>query len=339
MWGSDHRSDRAYASTVAQEERGPGPETTAETRAVAPILVTGTHRSGTTWVGRALSLSREATPIHEPFNPALPWTWLEEPAPRWFWLVTAEDDPEMSRQVENVVAFRPPASKMMARAGAFRERAAVLRQLMTAQRARLRRRRALVKDPLALFSAEWLADRFGSQNVVLIRHPAAFASSLKRLNWQFDFRNLSEQPQLVDRYLERFREDLDIACDAELDVIDQSILLWRMLNSVALDLGATHSDWAVLRYEDLATDPRTEFRSLYGHLGLRWGDHVERRLLGLTAAGPGEVPSTETGGVRRNSAEAMWTWTSRLTPREIARVRAGTEDVASSLYPSQEWSR
>lgn len=34
-----------------------------------PILVTGSHRSGSTWVGRMISASPEVFYIHEPFNP------------------------------------------------------------------------------------------------------------------------------------------------------------------------------------------------------------------------------------------------------------------------------
>lgn len=33
-----------------------------------PILVTGSHRSGSTWVGRMLALSPSVGYIHEPFN-------------------------------------------------------------------------------------------------------------------------------------------------------------------------------------------------------------------------------------------------------------------------------
>jgi len=33
-----------------------------------PILVTGSHRSGTTWAGRSLVLAPNTAYIHEPFN-------------------------------------------------------------------------------------------------------------------------------------------------------------------------------------------------------------------------------------------------------------------------------
>src|SRR5688500_10504228 len=37
-------------------------------RANNPILVTGAHRSGTSWVGRIIALSPAVFYIHEPFN-------------------------------------------------------------------------------------------------------------------------------------------------------------------------------------------------------------------------------------------------------------------------------
>ena len=35
-----------------------------------PILVTGAHRSGTTWIGKMLALAPGVGYIHEPFSPA-----------------------------------------------------------------------------------------------------------------------------------------------------------------------------------------------------------------------------------------------------------------------------
>ena len=41
---------------------------TIEGGAQRPILVTGAHRSGTTWVGKMLAASREVAYISEPLN-------------------------------------------------------------------------------------------------------------------------------------------------------------------------------------------------------------------------------------------------------------------------------
>ena len=65
-------------------------------------------------------------------------------------------------------------------------------------KARLRDRRPLLKDPFAVFSVPWFADRLHCQVVIVVRHPVAFASSLKRLEWSFDFGDLLAQSMLMD---------------------------------------------------------------------------------------------------------------------------------------------
>jgi hypothetical protein len=74
----------------------------------------------------------------------------------------------------------------------------------------------LIKDPIALFAAEWLADVFGVRVVVLIRHPAAFAASLKRLNWTHPFGDFLAQPLFMRDLLAPFEEDIRRFAAAEL---------------------------------------------------------------------------------------------------------------------------
>lgn len=55
-------------------------------------------------------------------------------------------------------------------------------------------KRALLKDPFAVFSVPWFAKKLNCQIVITVRHPAAFASSLQRLGWNFDFKDLLDHP-------------------------------------------------------------------------------------------------------------------------------------------------
>lgn len=48
-------------------------------------------------------------------------------------------------------------------------------------------RRLLIKDPLAYFSSKWFAKSYDMDVLILIRHPAAFAASLKQQGWYFPF--------------------------------------------------------------------------------------------------------------------------------------------------------
>src|SRR4029453_10926731 len=57
--GQPRCSDERIGTTLAERDSGRR----------RPLLVTGAHRSGTTWVGRMIDLSPEGGYINEPFNP------------------------------------------------------------------------------------------------------------------------------------------------------------------------------------------------------------------------------------------------------------------------------
>src|SRR5215831_9468235 len=71
-----------------------------------PILVTGAHRSGTTWVGRMLALAPGVGYIHEPFNPRTPAGLSSAPFDRYFTVVTTENEGRYLPGLERTVAFR-----------------------------------------------------------------------------------------------------------------------------------------------------------------------------------------------------------------------------------------
>ncbi len=80
------------------------------------------------------------------------------------------------------------------------------------------------------------------------------------------------------------------------------------------------------------------FERLYDRLGLRWSDAVAGRIARLNGEGNRTViPDGDRGGVVRDSRAAAWTWTGRLSPEEIERVRMGTADVASRVYSADDW--
>jgi hypothetical protein len=65
----------------------------------------------------------------------------------------------------------------------------------------LRLGRLIIKDPIGALSSDWLARNFDLEVVVLVRHSAAFAASLKRLNWRhpFEHYNASGMGQTLHR--------------------------------------------------------------------------------------------------------------------------------------------
>src|SRR5262249_14420834 len=152
-----------------------------------PILVTGAHRSGTTWVGRMLALAPGVAYVHEPFNPRTAAGLSPARFDRYFTVVTSENEARYRPGLERTLSFRYGLGAQLGWLRGTADVARTGRDWYRTERSRLTGARPLMKDPIALLSAEWLVETFDMDAVVLIRHPAAFAASLKRLGWKHSF--------------------------------------------------------------------------------------------------------------------------------------------------------
>lgn len=305
-----------------------------------PILVTGSIRSGTTWVGRMLAASPSVGYIHEPFN-----AWIEKHAGicgarfhHWLPYLTSENALAYRRPIQRMLEFQYNLMGAMGQIRSWKDIKPVWKEWTTFREHRAHQRTALVKDPLAVFSAEWLADTFDMTVIVLIRHPAAFASSMKRLDWDTPFQHLLDQPLLVRDHLQPFQSELGEYARAPHGTIDRAVLLWRMTYYVVSCYRQSHPDWIYIRHEDLSRDPLGRFRDLYARLGLEYSPQVQAVICEHSnSVNPGEVPATWPHALKRDSRSSMWTWKQRLGQAEVDRVRAQTADVASEFYAEGDW--
>ena len=200
-------------------------------------------------------------------------------------------------------------------------------------------RRALLKDPFAVFSAAWFARKLNSRVVISVRHPLAFVSSLKRLNWSFDFQDLLDQPLLMRDHLEPYRSQMR-SVQSE-DIVEQAALLWKMIYHTvhAMRILRLNSDFIIVRHEDLSRDSVNGFRNLYASLGLDYTHHVEKIILESSSSeNPMELSRKKVHDVRLDSRANVANWKKRLTEDEIKRVRIVTGEVSQLFYTDAEWA-
>jgi hypothetical protein len=306
---------------------------------VAPILVTGSHRSGTTWVGRMLALSPGVGYVQEPFFPRRWPGWLRAPLPHVYQYICPENEDRFAPLIEDMLAYRYPFRNLL-RVRTARQAFQMAEEVPFSLWYRLRGARPLLKDPMALMSAEWLAERFGADVVVMVRHPAAFAGSLKRLNWpRFEFRDWAEQPLFLRDLGGPYEGQIRAFTARRPDLIDEAILLWNVIHHVIRGYRERHAEWSFVRHEDLSEEPVKGFRALCERLDLRWDPVAEAAVVRFsTDEGRGEVPTHLHRTVRRDSRATRWTWLGRLTPEEQERIREGTAEVASAFYGEEDWS-
>jgi hypothetical protein len=200
----------------------------------------------------------------------------------------------------------------------------------------MRGQRALLKDPFAVFSTPWFAKNLNCKVVITIRHPAAFASSLKRLNWFFDFQDLLNQPLLMRDHLDRYRDEMR-SMKAE-DMIGQAALLWKI---IYCSVHATHElnpDFIVVRHEDLSRDPVAGYRDLYKSLDLEFNPRIEKIILNSSSSeNPVELSRKKVHGFKLDSRANIDVWKKRLSVEEIDRIRKITEETSALYYSEAEW--
>jgi hypothetical protein len=286
-----------------------------------------------------LCQSGEAGYIHEPFNPTRKPGWLAIPVPHWFLYVSDENHALYRPFVERLLRFEYPIARNLRYLKGPRALAFFATDVPRSLLYRVRKPRPLIKDPIALFSADWLARTFDMHVVVMIRHPAAFASSVKRLDWRFGFRGWAAQETLLRDYLEPFRNRIleYRAREEEVDIIDQAIVMWNAMHHAIDQMRTRNPHWSFVRHEDLASAPVDGFRALYETLSLKWDRRVEAQVRRYSGAhNPKEVAPRRRQAIRRDSAATTRTWTERLSPDEAKRVIDGTAETARKFYSDED---
>jgi hypothetical protein len=295
-----------------------------------PILVTGSHRSGTTWIGKMLSINEEIAYIHEPFN--IKYGVVRELFDNWFQYISEENAAVHSSKITKLLQYKYPLRQQLKQAPFL---PSIGNKLVFGMH-KLRHRRPLIKDPLAILSCEWLQKTYNMDVLITVRHPAAFYSSLKVKNWNFDFNNLSNQTHALNTILSPYSELIVQYSKNPPNLIDQSILIWNIIHSLINKWKIKHHDWVIIRHEDISRDPLNTFKSLYKNFNLDFNQTVRKNILSTSGS---HNPSEQTPGKEftRNSKANIFNWKKRLSESEIKNIRDKTEETATKFYSKSDW--
>jgi hypothetical protein len=197
----------------------------------------------------------------------------------------------------------------------------------------------LIKDPIALMSMDWLNRRFDMHTIVMIRHPAAFVSSMKRLGYASHPEKWAlSQPLLMRDYLEPFEKEINALQKEKHGVIERAALTWKMHHYVISQYQKEHNDWCFLRHEDISQNPVDVFEQLYRGIGITFSPEIKQKIdEHSNKSNPERAPGKERS-IKLNSQENIFSWKYRLTPAEIEAVRERVDEVATYFYSDQDWA-
>ncbi|MEP6716250.1 MAG: sulfotransferase [Terriglobia bacterium] len=303
-----------------------------------PILITGSHRSGSTWVGKMVAASPSVAYISEPFNPAHSRGIFNATTDRWFTCVSGADRFRYESALRDTIAFHYALKTGLGSLQSPRGLARVLVEYSNCLLYGWQKRRALLKDPIALFSAEWIASTFDAQVVVIVRHPAAFVNSLIKAQWRHPFSHFLDQAELMATRLAPFRDEIERMAREKHDIVDEGILLWRIMHRLILDYRKANPGWLFVRHEDLSGNPIDAFDAVFNYLKIEYTPAVKKTVRLYTRSGnPIERGETGQAFARLDSRRNVDRWMQRLSAEQIQRIRERSADVWPAFYSNDDW--
>lgn len=297
------------------------PTTYSERSSSRPILVTGAHRSGTTWASSMLNLAPGTLMTEEPMN-VRPHRYAFDSLSTDYFTYAEELEPDQA-----IAAFERILNRDTGKVFSRRSPQRYLKFT--------RRGRYIIKDPIACLSSDWLARNFDLDVLVLIRHPGAFAASLKRMNWNPKLSCYFKQPRLTAEYL----RDLEAEYGGRsLSFIEAAAVAWRIMYRVLAAFAARHPEWIVVRHEDLASNPIREFNDIYNRMSLEWTDEVYNGI--DQHCSPGNRAEAQRGSVhtlKRDSRSIINSWKTKLDDNEKQTLRDLSGPEWTYWYGAESW--
>ncbi|MBK7379707.1 MAG: sulfotransferase domain-containing protein [Ignavibacteriales bacterium] len=311
-----------------------------------PLMIIGAHRSGTTFTGNMVSLSNEVAYIRDPFAKYRLAGLFQLKPDNFFTYINSDNSQKFVDRFSKIVNFNYSILEEFSNMKNLKDVKSLLKDVLRFEVAKRKNKRPLLKAATAIFSAEWLDKEFGFRVLALIRHPAAFISSLKRLNITHPFQDFLNQQKLMEDYLKDF--ECQIIEYSQLqkkhssqnvpDIIDQGILLWNIIYSTVIKLKQRNPHWLFLKHEDISKEPTRYFKQIYDHFELSFTNEIEEKIVSYTSTlNPSEAKSGEWNSLKRDSASNVKNWKTRLTLEEIERIKLNTKKFADRFYSEEDW--
>ncbi|MBE9189524.1 sulfotransferase domain-containing protein [Gloeocapsopsis crepidinum LEGE 06123] len=253
------------------------------------IFLAGTGRSGTTWVSSIINYNNDYRDIFEPFHP-----YKVELVEHFRYRQYLRPDNQHQE-------FLQPTKAILS--GKIKNR-------WTDQfNKKVFCQKRMIKDIRANFLLKWLHRNFPEVPIILLfRHPCAVVNSKLHLGWGNHLDELLAQPELVEDFLQPFKQEI-IAAKTD---FEKQIFLWCLENYVPLKQFAPQEIHLAF-YENFCKEPKAEIERLFTFLGKKFDDTVFAILNKPSATSRQESAIITTGNV-------VDSWKKYITDEQLERA-------------------
>lgn len=317
------------------------------------IMITGSGRSGTTWLASIFDSHPDTFYLHEPewvlSNPIMTFApgpdeieALEDDARRLYRAMrSVRGLRAVSKRPLFLKSYRGPAARLirnalmvsLGAAGRFVDTTAIpIPDLIrTGQRDRVV---SVIKSVVANMRLPVLARALPDVRFVLIvRHPCGVAASLERGIREAKM----AAPRVYDAQLAlppAAKHGLDREAADQLSPDEAAAAVWMITNEYAMETTRDQANVRILKYEDLCADPLAVGRDLFSWVGLPWAAETED-FIGLSLDKPDD--SSAYHAVVRNPLVAANRWKETLSPYRQTAIRSLVAGSAPArLFPDLE---
>lgn len=201
----------------------------------------------------------------------------------------------------------------------------------------------LLKEPHGGLLSHFVAQELGFKVLILIRHPGGFTTSMHSLNWT-EKRDrpvsLLEQPKLINDYLSWLPQ---IIKNKNLTPVQNSGLLWHCIYHVIDCFQQNLEDknrFLIVRIEDLCLNPIENFKKIFFWIDLEWNSKLEQKIREMTSSkNPIERTKKEAHQyhLKRDSKALVKNWKNKLCPEEQEQLKRITDPICNKFYSQESW--
>jgi hypothetical protein len=279
------------------------------------IVLAGSGRSGTTWIGNVLCALKGVQPIFEPLFP--PWNETVREITGW----------DTSNPYFRAVYLRDR--------GNYREWRQLWYQILTGrhrnywtdyQRETYFPNRFLIKEVRANMMLAYLYQQFKPRIVYVLRHPCAviYSRLVAQQPWHADVRDLLSQEELVVDYLTPWIAEIE----KEKDLVGTHAVWWAVENLVALQQLANIPHYFV-HFEELVLNPKEILQPLIAWLGY---EKLPPKVMKILSQ-PSRMSNRNL--VYRDTRDRLSYWQHHLSIEDQRRIITWADRVGLSRYAEQ----
>lgn len=250
------------------------------------VFISGSGRSGTTWLQEIINYRNEYRMMFEPFYPE-----KVEVVREWHPF-------QYLNQSNDEAKFILPATDILS--GNVRNR------WIDKYNKRLFSQKRLIKDIRANLFLFWIKDKFPEIPMIhILRHPCAVANSKLQGKWDSNLVHYLSQMNLLEDFLHPVEKEIRTAHSE----FEKHIFSWCIENAIPLNQ-FKKGEILITFYENLCTMPEDEIKDIFAFLGKPYSSRVLSRV---------SIPSLET--TKRSAiisgSDLVSAWRKNITQDQI----------------------